>query len=59
MVEDISGKENATGGELSGGVLSRPGILEHFMTEMNSKHEESSLVYITWAYKIIALTSLF
>ena len=49
MVEYISGQKcEATGGELSGGVLSRSGILEHSTKRTNSKHEESSLVLITW-----------
>jgi len=48
----------ATHGEQSGGVLSRPGILEHSMNGTNSKHEKSSLVHIMQAYKICALTPL-
>jgi hypothetical protein len=56
-VEDISRqKKNATNRELTGGVLSQPGILEHSTKGMISKHEESSLVLITLAYKMTALT---
>ena len=47
------------GGELSGGVLSRLGILERSTKGMNSKREESSLVGIALAYKISALTPIF
>jgi len=46
-------------GEISGDVLCRPAIMEHCARGMNSKHEELSLVHITQAYKIIALTPLF
>jgi hypothetical protein len=52
-------KKDAARGKLSGGVLRRPGILEHSTNETNSKHYKSSLVHITRAYKISALTLLF
>jgi hypothetical protein len=48
-VEDMSQqKQEAAGGELSGGVLSGPGIMEHSTNGMKSKLEESALVHITW-----------
>jgi len=50
--------QDATHRKQSGGVLSRPGILEYSMKGTNSKHENSSLVHIMQAYKIIALTPL-
>jgi len=56
-VEDISRQKNATGRELSGGVLRWPGILEHSTKRMNSQHEESSLVRITQAHNIRTSTS--
>ena len=40
-------KLEATGREPSGGVPSTDGILEHSTTQMNSKHEDSSHLYIT------------
>ena len=49
---------DAAGGELSGGVLIRPGILEHCTNWMNSKHEESSLVQLSWPTKSV-LSHLF
>ena len=52
---DGRGGRYAAGGELSGGVLIRPGMLEHSTNGTNSKHEESSLVRIEWAYKICSL----
>jgi hypothetical protein len=52
-------KQDANGGEISRGVLSRPVMLEHSTNGMNSKYERSSLVHITRAYKIGALTPLF
>jgi hypothetical protein len=37
-VEDLSGQEkDTTGGELFGGVLDRPGILEHHLNMMNRR----------------------
>jgi hypothetical protein len=37
-VEDLSGQnKNATGGELFGGVLDRPGILKQHMNMMNRR----------------------
>jgi len=60
VVEDIAGQTwGTTGGELSGGVLIRPGILEHSTNGMNSKHEESSLEHIKRAYKIFSITFVF
>jgi hypothetical protein len=59
-VKNISGqKQDATGGELSGGDLSRPGTPELCRKGMNSKHEKSSFVHITGAYKISAFTAPF
>jgi len=51
-------KKNATCGDLSAGILSRPEILEHSTKGTNSEHEKSPLVRITLAYKIIAFTPL-
>jgi hypothetical protein len=59
-VEDISRqKKNATGREITGGVLSRPGTLEHSKKGMTSKHERSSLARITLAYTMRVLTPLY
>jgi hypothetical protein len=51
-------KYDATDGELSGGVLSGSGILEHSTNGTNSKHQESSLVHITRDYRIMLVTPL-
>jgi hypothetical protein len=52
---DAVDKKNVTSRELTGGVLSQPAILEYSTKGMISKHEESSLVRITLAYKVPAL----
>ena len=53
-MEDISGQKK---GRNSWGIISRPGILEHSKNRTDSNHENSSLVYITRAYKVSALTT--
>lgn len=58
-MEDISGpKQDATSGELSAVVLSRPAMLEHFMKGTNSKHEKPTILHIKLAYKISAFAPL-